>query len=107
VFKICGYESKIGWSIKQFRKHNKLEGNEIGDLYRKIHDELELVYRFTINNLRRTRPSKVNSQGSTKICYQFKSGFVPAKMGKLETKKLILDIDFFNAKDQSCHEREI
>jgi hypothetical protein len=101
VFKIRGYESKIGWSIGKFRQHNNLEDKKIDGLYREIRDELESIYKFTINNLRRAEPFKVNSQGGTKICYKFKSGFVPVKIGKLEIKKLILDIDFFNAKNQS------
>ena len=99
VFKIRGYESKIGWGSGQFRQHNKLEGKEIGNLHRVIRDELKLMYKFTINNLRRAAPFKVNSQGHIKKCYQFKSAFVPVKIDKLETKKLTLYIDFFNAKN--------
>ncbi len=101
IFKIRGYESKIGWGIGKFRQHNKLGGKKIGDLHREICEELESIYKFTINNLRRAEPFKVNSQGCTKICYKFKSGFVPVTIGKLEIKRLILDIDFFNANNQS------
>ncbi len=96
-----GYESKIDWGVEQFRRYNKLEGKEIGNLHREIRDELESIYKFTINNLLRAEPFKIIRQGCTKICYQFKSGFVPVKIGKLEDKKLILDIDFFNAKYRS------
>ena len=100
IFIINGYVSGLGWSKKAFCKHNKIDKRTADAVFDDVISELQDIYKFTINNLRRvereTGYSWVVRDGIEKDHYQFKSGFVPIKIGKLETKKFILDIDFFN-----------
>ena len=102
IFQQRGYVAALRWGKKAFCKHNKIDRNTGDAVFAVVINELEDIYKFTVNNLRRvereTGYSWIVRDGIEKKHYQFRSGFVPIRTGKLETKKFLLDTDFFNVR---------
>lgn len=103
IFKINGYIAGLGWGKKTFRSKNQIDQQRADEVFDDIISDLEEMFKFTINALRRvereTGYDMIERNGVRKLHYKFKSGLVPVKIGNLEPKKFVFDIDFINAKE--------
>jgi hypothetical protein len=100
-FRVGNYIAGLNWNKKRFCKHNGIQWENAEATFNEIRAELEEVFKITIKNLRQAEreagSDEVVRNGVNKLCYSFKSGLIPTKIGSLETKRFVLDIDFFNA----------